>query len=198
METTTRTAPPFDLERLVSSLWAKRFRANCPTSYSEAILRAGEPVDIYESDETGELQWVVALEDGFWMDAFTSREEAERLVEEMGWPIIGASLASPSPVFPISSLRDIYNLPTIEQMETCIDEIKICMMQARATNDLFVALANLEGANVKKAFEWPETLPWHDDGKGDVGTRYVTPDGDEFMSMDAIGETSPTQTTTNL
>lgn len=103
-----------------------------------------------------------------------------------------------SPVFPISSLRDIYNLPTIEQMETCIDEIKICMMQARATNDLFVALANLEGANVKKAFEWPETLPWHDDGKGDVGTRYVTPDGDEFMSMDAIGETSPTQTTTNL
>lgn len=95
-----------------------------------------------------------------------------------------ASLASPSPVFPISSLRDIYNLPTIEQMETCIDEIKICMMQARAANDLFVVLANLEGANVNKAFEWPETLPWHDDGKGDVGTRYVTPDGDEFMSMD--------------
>jgi hypothetical protein len=145
-------------------------------------------VDIYESDETGESQWVVALEDGFWMDAFTSREEAENLVAEMGWPIIGDSLTSPStdrsPVFLISSLRDIYNLPTIQQMEICIDEIKICMMQARATNDLFVALANLEGANVNKAFEWPETLPWHDDGKGDVGTRYATPDGDEFMSMD--------------
>lgn len=188
METTTHTAPDDDLERLVSSLWAKRFRADCPTGYSEAILRAGEPVDIYESDETGELQWVVALEDGFWMDAFPTKEEAERLVEEMGWPIIGASLTSPStncsPVFSISSLRDIYNLPTIQQMETCIDEIKICMMQARATNDLFVALANLEGENVNKAFEWPETLPWHDDGKGDVGTRYATPDGDEFMSMD--------------
>jgi hypothetical protein len=82
----TSIAPDDDLEFLVSSLWAQRFKANCPTDYSEAILRAGEPVDIYESDETGELQWVVSLEDGFWMDAFTSREEAENLVAEMGWP----------------------------------------------------------------------------------------------------------------
>lgn len=93
METPTHTAPPVDLDRLVSSLWAQRFKADCPTGYSEAIRRAGEPVDIYESDETGELQWVVTLEDGFWMDAFTSREDAENLVAEMGWEIIGANKA---------------------------------------------------------------------------------------------------------
>ena len=65
--------------------------AYSPTSYHEAIRRAGEPVEIYESDETGELLWAVALEDGFWMDSFPSKVDAENLVAEMKWPIIGAN-----------------------------------------------------------------------------------------------------------
>lgn len=81
-------------EQFVSSLWARRFKQECPTGYAEAIRRAGEPVEIYETDETGEVQWAVTLKDGFWMDAFPTKEEAERLVDEMGWPIIGANVES--------------------------------------------------------------------------------------------------------
>lgn len=78
-------------ERLVSSLWARHFKEKCPTGYAEAIRRAGELVKIYETDETGEGQWAITLEDGFWMDAYPTKEEAAQLVDEMGWPIIGAN-----------------------------------------------------------------------------------------------------------
>ena len=67
------------------SPWARRFKRQCPTAYKEALRRVGEPVVIYETDETGERQWVVALEDDFWMDGFPTKEEAEKLVSEMGW-----------------------------------------------------------------------------------------------------------------
>ncbi len=92
---TENTAGSDFQDRLIRSLWARRFLLDCPTGYDEAIRRAGEPVDIYESDETGELQWVVALEDGFWMDSFPTQAEAENLVKEMGWPIIGSNVQSP-------------------------------------------------------------------------------------------------------
>lgn len=98
-------------------------------------------------------------------------------------------------VFPLTTLRDIFNLPTFDQMVVCLDELKECMMQARATNDLMVALVNEKGHDVKKAFEWPEVLEWKDDGKGDVGTAYAGPDGKELFSMsikrDPENETSP-------
>lgn len=87
----TSTATPVDLNRFVSSLWARRFKEECPTGYAEAIRRAGEPVEIYETDEAGEVQWAITLHDGFWMDAYPTEEESARLVEEMGWPIIGAN-----------------------------------------------------------------------------------------------------------
>jgi hypothetical protein len=93
METPTHPAPPVDLDRLVSPSWAIRFFEKCPTGYKEAIRRAGEPVEIYETDETGEVQWAITLEDGFWMDALPTKEEAESLVAKMGWPIIGANKA---------------------------------------------------------------------------------------------------------
>ena len=54
----------------------------------EAFKRAGEPVMIFPSDETGELQWVVSLEDSFWMDAFPTEAEAREFVEVIGWPVI--------------------------------------------------------------------------------------------------------------
>ena len=71
------------------SPWAQRFKRHCPTAYREALRRVGEPVVIYETDETGERQWAVALEDDFWMDGFPTKEEAEALVSEMGWEILG-------------------------------------------------------------------------------------------------------------
>lgn len=86
-------------------------------------------------------------------------------------------------VFPLRTLRDIFDLPTFDQMETCLDELKECMMQARATNDLMVALVNEKGHDVKKAFEWPEVLEWKDDGKGEVATQYGGPDGKVMIEM---------------
>lgn len=86
-------------------------------------------------------------------------------------------------IFPLTTLRDIFNLPTFEQMETCLDELKECMMQARATNDLMVALVAENGIVVEQVFEWPEVLEWKDDGKGEVGTAYTGPDGKELFSM---------------
>lgn len=93
-------------------------------------------------------------------------------------------------VYPITTLRDIFNLPTFKQMEVCLDEIKDCMMQARATNDLMIALMAEKGIVVEKACEWPEVMEWKDDGKGEVGTKYVTEDGTEVLELKCIKQES--------
>ncbi len=54
-------------------------------------------MEIYETDETGDVQWAITLEDGFWMDALPTKEEAESLVADMGWPIIGANAKEQQP-----------------------------------------------------------------------------------------------------
>jgi len=108
--------------------------------------------------------------------------EAAETAQTTSDPAVAPSTAC-SQVFPLTTLRDIYNLPTFEQMVVCLDELKDCMMQARATNDLMVALVAEKGIAVEKAFEWPEVLEWKDDGKGEVGTAYAGPDGKEIFSM---------------
>lgn len=87
--------------------------------------------------------------------------------------------------FQLTTLRDIFNLPTFEQMIVCLDELKECMTQARRTNDLMVSLMAEHGSTVGKAFEWPEVTEWKDDGKGEVGTVYSGSDGKEIFSMKA-------------
>jgi hypothetical protein len=84
-------------------------------------------------------------------------------------------MSSPNPgtVYPISTLRDIFNLPTREQMETCLREITEGMLQARNVSDAAVAMVQaMGGDSFPRAFEWPEVTPWTDDGKGTVTTRY--------------------------
>ena len=88
----TPESPARCQQPIVSSLWAKRFLQECPSSYKEAIRRAGEPVGIYKTDENGKVQWAVSLEDGFWLDAFKTRKQAKALVAKMGWPLIGANV----------------------------------------------------------------------------------------------------------
>lgn len=68
-------------------------------------------------------------------------------------------------------------------METCIDELKAGMMQARQSNDVVVKLMNNVGAGIVKAFEWPEVIDWKDDGKGEVHTKYGGPDGKAVMTL---------------
>ena len=94
------------------------------------------------------------------------------------------SLTPSSQVFPLSTLGDIFNLPTREQMVLCLDEIAETMIQARETHDLMVTLMHETGITVSgKPFEWPKVINWVDDGKGEIKTRYLTPDGKEIFAM---------------
>jgi hypothetical protein len=87
--------------------------------------------------------------------------------------------------FPLRTLQDIYNLPSYEHMERCFDELKTLMLQARATNDMFVELAGLLGEPLPegRAVAWPEVIDWTDDGKGQMDIDYVGPDGEIALSM---------------
>ena len=96
-------------------------------------------------------------------------------------------------VFPLRTLRDIFELPSYEHMERCLDELKTVMLQARATNDLFAGLMEHQGKPMPdgKCFLWPEVLEWNDDGKGEIGADYVGPDGKPFLSMRTVKASSP-------
>jgi len=85
--------------------------------------------------------------------------------------------------FPITTLRDIFNLPTFRQMETCLRETMEGMIQARLANDVMVAAMEGAGTKVERAIEWPEVVKWTDDGKGDVKTSYGGPDGVPLFSL---------------
>lgn len=73
--------------------WAKRFKAAAYGSTvreglrREALCRAGDPVVVHRTDETGELVWAVALEADpeFWMDALPSAADTWTLIRTMGW-----------------------------------------------------------------------------------------------------------------
>jgi len=89
-------------------------------------------------------------------------------------------------VFQIRTLRDIFALPTLKQMETCLREMSEGMIQARITNDTIVAVLQEAGATeITRAIEWPEVATWTDDGKGDVTTHYGMPDGVSEFSLHA-------------
>ncbi len=95
---------------------------------------------------------------------------------------------SPAPagsqVFLISTLRDIFNLPTMAQMETCLRELSEGMLQARIANDTMLATLRAAGAeNLERVVEWPEVAKWTDDGKGEVTTRYGGPDGTPAFTL---------------
>lgn len=86
--------------------------------------------------------------------------------------------------FEIRTLRDIFNLPTKEQMETCLAELSRGMIQARSMGDLMVATVEaLGGKPPELTLEWPEMVEWTDDGKGRVETKFQVADKDEVISL---------------
>ena len=93
--------------------------------------------------------------------------------------------------YPLRTLRDIFELPSYEHMERCMDELKNVMLQARATNDLFAGLLEQQGVPVKdgKCFIWPEVMDWDDDGKGEIGSDYLGPDGEPLLSIRTVKAT---------
>lgn len=104
----------------------------------------------------------------------------------------GCAVADGS-VYPLRTLKDIFELPSYEHMERCLDELKTVMLQARATNDLFAGLMEHQGKPMPggKCFAWPDVLDWKDDGKREIGADYVTADGKPFLSMRTVKASSP-------
>lgn len=82
-------------DELEQTEWAKAFKADAPVSYMEALRLAENPhlrVEIYRTDETGELQWAISAVvrgeyTGFWMDAKPTKKEATELCKRTGWKI---------------------------------------------------------------------------------------------------------------
>lgn len=87
--------------------------------------------------------------------------------------------------FPITTLRDIFNLPTYEQMEKCLAEMVPAMLQARAAADMMLSTAKALGAppELTKVVEWPEVAKWTDDTKGEINLRFGGPELGESITI---------------
>lgn len=96
--------------------------------------------------------------------------------------------------FQIKTLRDIFSLPTYEQMEKCLEELSKAMLHARATSDLFASLAKDKGITLVdgRSFKWPEYIEWVDDGKGEIGADFVAQDGTAILSTRIMKSDSET------
>lgn len=92
-------------------------------------------------------------------------------------------------IFKISTLRDIFELPTFGQMNVLLYELTNLMIQARAVNDFMLESAKSQGSDAKKAFNWPDSIEWTDDGKGDITTNVSLPNGEDILEMQSNIET---------
>ena len=75
--------------------------------------------------------------------------------------------------YTIRTLADIYNLPTLEQVQTAAYEMAEVIISARLKNDLMAALIESQGTAIPngRAFAFPESVEWIDDGKGEVNLK---------------------------
>lgn len=98
-----------------------------------------------------------------------------------------AANAPDGKVYPLRTLHDIFNLPSYEHMERCLAELPKVMLQARAAADLLVGLAEAKGVPCGDLkFGWPESLPWMDDGKGEIGSVFKGTDGAEILEVNVV------------
>lgn len=78
--------------------------------------------------------------------------------------------------YPITTLQDIFNLPTREAMETCLAELTEAMIPVRIANDaIMVILEDAGSVGLTRAIDWPETSNWVDDGKGETRLKINFP-----------------------
>lgn len=71
------------------------------------------------------------------------------------------------PQFEIRTLADIFNLPTEDQMDRCLQELGAVMKQMRELRNI---ARNLLHKNILALcpVEWPEVATWVDDGRGEI------------------------------
>lgn len=80
---------------------------------------------------------------------------------------------TPPTTYQISTIKDIFSLPTLEKSLACLDELKALMEQARPMSDLQQAMAGVP-------LDWPDLIEWIDDGKGQVTSNFHTDEGPQF------------------
>jgi hypothetical protein len=94
------------------------------------------------------------------------------------------------PTYKISTLRDIFELPTIEAMERCLKELSEMMVSSRAYSEMIRVTADHLAAKEGKTlppgpvFEWPEVCDWTDGGcviNSEI--KFVNHDGSDFTVM---------------
>lgn len=94
--------------------------------------------------------------------------------------------------FPIRTLRDLYELPTLDMMERALEELSKAMVSARAMEELLVATAielaradgcNVEGLAGERGVTWPEVTEWTDDKGVPSSAVFVEPSGEELMTL---------------
>lgn len=85
--------------------------------------------------------------------------------------------------YPIRTLKDIFALPSYEHMERCLSETAKVLLHARSTVDMLEGVAASMGIKHDgPVADFPEVLNWIDDGKGELGADFKTPDGDVILS----------------
>jgi len=80
--------------------------------------------------------------------------------------------------FTIASISDIWALPTIEQMERCLEELKTGMVLARQTENVMLSMMEAAGQPMERALDFQMPFTWSDDAKGEYTLRLPGVDDD--------------------
>jgi hypothetical protein len=82
--------------------------------------------------------------------------------------------------FTIATIEDIWNLPTINQMERCLAEFVDGMMQARRMEEVMMSMIeNSTGERPERALEFTLPFTWKDDAAGDLTLRVKDPENED-------------------
>lgn len=82
------------IQQIKRSAWARRFKAECPEQYDEALYIAQNvgtvTLDLRDDHSAkGDYVWAIIPETNmeFWLDGLPTKAEAVKLCTRMGWPI---------------------------------------------------------------------------------------------------------------
>jgi DNA polymerase II large subunit len=88
-------------------------------------------------------------------------------------------------VYPISTLEDIYKLPSYDHMDRCLTELRKVLLETRAHSDAFARILTDKGVSAPydQVIQWPENIDWEDDGKGEIDLEFIAPDSTLTVSI---------------
>lgn len=85
--------------------------------------------------------------------------------------------------YEITTVKDIFDNVPVEKIDMCLRELAELMKRAKRMNNvLCITVGLVIGKEPLQAIEWPETITWVDDDKGEIITRYIAPDGENIIT----------------